>query len=233
MATDEHRGALYRVNAPHQHSRVTYAELFFDLVFVFAVTQISHTLLAHFTPLGVLQITLLFLAVWWVWVYTSWITNWLDPEQDAGPDPAVRADARRARALHLDSAGLRIARDLVRRRLCGDAGRQDRVPVGVDAACTAGGAHECDSHYGLAVDVGAVLDRRRLCRRAVTAAAVGRRARDRIQLGGGAVLDSEIRRVVRSPTGWSRAVTWPSAARCSSSSRSANPSSSPARRLPN
>src|SRR6187431_2782964 len=80
MATDQHRGALYRVNAPHQHSRVTYAELFFDLVFVFAVTQISHTLLAHFTPLGVLQTTLLFLAVWWVWVYTSWVTNWLNPE---------------------------------------------------------------------------------------------------------------------------------------------------------
>jgi low temperature requirement protein LtrA len=80
MTADEHRGALYRVNPPHQHSRVTYAELFFDLVFVFAVTQISHTLLAHFTPLGALQTTLLFLAVWWVWVYTSWITNWLNPE---------------------------------------------------------------------------------------------------------------------------------------------------------
>ena len=65
---------------PHQHSRVTYAELFFDLVFVFAVTQISHTLLGRFTPLGALQTTLLFLAVWWVWVYTSWITNWLNPE---------------------------------------------------------------------------------------------------------------------------------------------------------
>ena len=49
-------------------------------MFVFAVTQISHTLLGHFTPLGVLQTTLLFLAVWWVWVYTSWITNWLNPE---------------------------------------------------------------------------------------------------------------------------------------------------------
>ena len=80
MAGDDQRGALFRVNAPNQHSRVTYAELFFDLVFVFAVTQISHTLLAHFTPLGVLQTTLLFLAVWWVWVYTFWITNWLNPE---------------------------------------------------------------------------------------------------------------------------------------------------------
>ena len=75
------RGAMFRPIVPNQHSRVTYAELFFDLVFVFAVTQISHTLLGHFTPLGVLQVTLLFLAVWWVWVYTSWITNWLNPEK--------------------------------------------------------------------------------------------------------------------------------------------------------
>lgn len=75
------RGAMWRPIAPNQHSRVTYAELFFDLVFVYAVTQISHTLLADFTPLGAVHVTLLFLAVWWVWVYTSWITNWLDPEK--------------------------------------------------------------------------------------------------------------------------------------------------------
>ena len=79
--TGNSHGAMYREIAPHRHHRVTYAELFFDLVFVFAVTQIAHTLLAHFTPLGVLQVTLLFLAVWWVWVFTTWITNWLDPEQ--------------------------------------------------------------------------------------------------------------------------------------------------------
>src|SRR4051812_6729118 len=81
MTGDNQRGALFRPIVPKQHSRVTYAELFFDLVFVFAVTQVSHTLLAHFTPLGVLQVTLLFLAVWWVWVFTSWATNWLNPEK--------------------------------------------------------------------------------------------------------------------------------------------------------
>src|SRR5258707_4690324 len=75
------RGAMFRPIVPNQHSRVTYAELFFDLVFVYAVTQISHTLLADFTPMGAVHVTLLFLAVWWVWVYTSWITNWLDPEK--------------------------------------------------------------------------------------------------------------------------------------------------------
>lgn len=72
---------LLRGRTVHGHHRVTYVELFFDLVFVFAITQISHTLLAHFTPLGVLQTSILFLAVWWVWIFTSWITNWLDPER--------------------------------------------------------------------------------------------------------------------------------------------------------
>ena len=81
MVADNPRGALLRPLEPNQHSRVTYAELFFDLVFVFAVTQVSHTLLGRFTPLGALQTTLLFLAVWWVWVFTTWITNWLNPER--------------------------------------------------------------------------------------------------------------------------------------------------------
>jgi low temperature requirement protein LtrA len=78
---DNRRGALFRAIVPNQHSRVTSAELFFDLVFVFAVTQVSHTLLHHFTPIGAIQTTILFLAVWWVWVFTAWVTNWLDPEQ--------------------------------------------------------------------------------------------------------------------------------------------------------
>src|SRR5262249_16755888 len=78
---DNPRGALFRDVAPNQHGRVTAAELFFDLVFVFAVTQVSHPLLHHFTPSGAIQATILFLAVWWVWVFTAWVTNWLDPEQ--------------------------------------------------------------------------------------------------------------------------------------------------------
>jgi len=81
MTAENPHGALFRVVVPHKHSRVTNAELFFDLVFVFAITQLSHALLHHFTPLGALQVALLFLAVWWVWVYTTWVTNWLDPEQ--------------------------------------------------------------------------------------------------------------------------------------------------------
>jgi low temperature requirement protein LtrA len=74
-------GSLLRERRPHEHNRVTNVELFFDLVFVFAVTQISHFLLANFTPLGALEAAMLMLAVWWVWVFTAWITNWLDPDQ--------------------------------------------------------------------------------------------------------------------------------------------------------
>ncbi len=79
------RTNLLRPPSGHGHHRVTFVELFFDLVFVFAITQLSHGLLDHLTPLGALQYGLLMLAVWWVWINTAWITNWLDPDK-----PAVR-----------------------------------------------------------------------------------------------------------------------------------------------
>ena len=63
--------------------RVTNIELFFDLVYVFAVTQLSHYLLGHPTVPGALQAGLLLVMIWQVWVYTTWVTNWLDPDQMA------------------------------------------------------------------------------------------------------------------------------------------------------
>jgi low temperature requirement protein LtrA len=60
-------------------ARVTHVELFFDLVYVFAVTQLSHHLLSHPTITGALQTALLLAMVWLVWAYTTWVTNWLDP----------------------------------------------------------------------------------------------------------------------------------------------------------
>jgi low temperature requirement protein LtrA len=74
-------GHLLRARKGHEHARVTFVELFFDLVFVFAVTQLSHALLAHFSVLGAIETLLLLMAVWWVWIYTSWVTNWLDPQR--------------------------------------------------------------------------------------------------------------------------------------------------------
>ena len=73
--------SLLRTRGQRDSGRVSMVELFFDLVFVFAVTQLSHGLLAHLSPLGALQSLMLFLAIWWLWIFTSWITNWLDPEK--------------------------------------------------------------------------------------------------------------------------------------------------------
>jgi low temperature requirement protein LtrA len=73
--------ALLRDRKREGSGRVGMVELFFDLVFVFAVTQLSHKLLASLTLGNLVQVTLLFLATWWVWMYTAWTTNWLDPEQ--------------------------------------------------------------------------------------------------------------------------------------------------------
>lgn len=59
--------------------RVTYVELFFDLVFVFALTQLSAYLYEHQDPLGALEGAIMVVALWWSWVATTWVTNWLDP----------------------------------------------------------------------------------------------------------------------------------------------------------
>ena len=61
------------------HERVTNIELFFDLVYVFAVTQLSHYLLPHPTVDRALQAALLLAMVWLLWAYTTWVTNWLRP----------------------------------------------------------------------------------------------------------------------------------------------------------
>lgn len=63
-----------------EEQRATTLELFYDLVFVFAITQISHLLLGHLTWEGTGQASLLLLVVWWSWNYTTWVTNELDPE---------------------------------------------------------------------------------------------------------------------------------------------------------
>src|ERR1700742_2305344 len=68
-----------------REQRATSLELFYDLVFVFAVTQISHHLLGHLDWTGAGQSALLLLVVWWSWNYTTWVTNELDSES-----PVVR-----------------------------------------------------------------------------------------------------------------------------------------------
>ena len=73
------RFSYLRVRDGNHHHRVEFVELFFDLVFVFAVTQLSHGLLKHLDAAGAVQTAFLVTAVWWVWINASWMTNWVDP----------------------------------------------------------------------------------------------------------------------------------------------------------
>jgi low temperature requirement protein LtrA len=73
--------SLFRQRGTAEGERVEFIELFFDLVFVFAVTRLSHMLLQDLGATGALRVALLLGAVWWVWIYTSWVTNWLAPER--------------------------------------------------------------------------------------------------------------------------------------------------------
>ena len=50
-------------------------------MYVFAVTQLSHFLLHELTARGALRAALLLAMVWLVWAYTTWVTNWMDPER--------------------------------------------------------------------------------------------------------------------------------------------------------
>jgi low temperature requirement protein LtrA len=64
--------------------RVTNMELFFDLVYVFAITQLSDFLFTDVTFRRALEALIMFGAVWWAWNYTAWATNCLDPESIPG-----------------------------------------------------------------------------------------------------------------------------------------------------
>lgn len=63
------------------HAPVSYLELFFDLVYVFAITQLSHFLHYHLDLLGFVQGMALFLALWWAWMFTTWASNWANPDR--------------------------------------------------------------------------------------------------------------------------------------------------------
>jgi low temperature requirement protein LtrA len=59
--------------------RVTTLELFFDLVFVFAVTQLTSVLVGELSPLGLLQVVAMFGVMWWIYSGYAWLTNTLSP----------------------------------------------------------------------------------------------------------------------------------------------------------
>src|SRR4051795_6149805 len=76
-----------RLRPPHvsavlrQDSRVTPLELFFDLVFVLAITQCTALMAAEPTWEGLAKGVLVLGVLWWSWVGYSWLTSLVDPEE--------------------------------------------------------------------------------------------------------------------------------------------------------
>jgi low temperature requirement protein LtrA len=69
------------IAAVEQEHRVTPRELFFDLVFVFAFTQVATLLANDPTFAGMGRSVLVLAALWWAWSAYAWLTNILDPEE--------------------------------------------------------------------------------------------------------------------------------------------------------
>jgi len=67
---DPHRPVLEAADEGH---RVTTLELFFDLVFVLAITQVTGYMAQHLTPIGMLEGLILLALTWWAWVAFAWL----------------------------------------------------------------------------------------------------------------------------------------------------------------
>jgi low temperature requirement protein LtrA len=70
-----------RVNEPGQDQKVTTIELFFDLVFVFTVTQLTALLFRSPTWTGIARVAVLFANLWWMYGGYVWLTNAVPPRR--------------------------------------------------------------------------------------------------------------------------------------------------------
>jgi low temperature requirement protein LtrA len=80
----QHNEAESRIRAVRRDGeQVTPLELFFDLVFVLALTQCTAVIVHHPTWEGLGQGLLILGLLWWAWVGYAWLTSVVDPEEGA------------------------------------------------------------------------------------------------------------------------------------------------------
>ena len=82
MSVVEERDEVDEEQANAGEKRVAPLELFFDLVFVFALTQITYLMSEDPTWGGLGEGMLVLAALWWAWGAYAWLTNYIDTEQD-------------------------------------------------------------------------------------------------------------------------------------------------------
>ena len=67
--------------ATEREERVTPLELFFDLVFVFAITQVTNLMAEDPSWEGLGRGAVVLAALWWAWAAYAWLTNTIDPDE--------------------------------------------------------------------------------------------------------------------------------------------------------
>ena len=82
MSTTEAHAAPDEGQLDGTEKRVAPLELFFDLVFVFALTQVTYLMAKNPTWEGIGQGMLVLAALWWAWAAYAWLTNYIDTDQD-------------------------------------------------------------------------------------------------------------------------------------------------------
>ena len=111
---ETHRSRLSAVR--REGERVTPLELFFDLVFVLAITQCTALMSHDQTWSGLAQGLLVLGVLWWAWVGYAWLTSVIDPEAGAVRAGHLRRDGGDADRLALRPGGLRQPRPHLRPR---------------------------------------------------------------------------------------------------------------------
>ena len=170
-----------RRRTPDEEQHASNLELFYDLVFVLAVTQVSHLLLDDLTWRGAARALLILLVVWWAWNYTTWVTNVLDPDSIV-----VRLLVL---AIMFGSLLMAVAipqafgsRALaLRGGVRGDPGRAARVPDLCRRHARIAGTQACGAHPDLVRRVGRLLDRGCTRLRVDANRPLARRARARLR----------------------------------------------------
>jgi Bacterial low temperature requirement A protein (LtrA) len=114
---------------------VTPLELFFDLVFVFAITQVTKLLTSEPTWGGLLRGMLVLAAVWWAWTTYAWLTSAIDVDEGA------------VRLTMLASTAIMLGVALAVPRAFGADGDVD-APVGVSSCSPS--TEGCSSLFGIA-----------------------------------------------------------------------------------
>jgi low temperature requirement protein LtrA len=71
---------IHEETAAEEERKTSYLELFFDLVFVFAFTQVTALILEDTSPRGFARAALVLAMVWWAWSAYAWMTNAIDVE---------------------------------------------------------------------------------------------------------------------------------------------------------